>query len=285
MDLSPERQVKSKASQFAGSESRMSFKRQESAAALPLLDQWAVVTGASKGIGLGIARAFVEAGAHVAVVARNADVLREAAGELRDLAPGEQTVLPLAADTGDPEAIARLWDTLGAELPRLNVFVANAGSGVITPFLDLSLEEWDRTVALNLTGTFLCCQQAARMMQKLDGDNRAILVVSSIRAVGVRSGRLVYSATKAAVNQLVRVAAQELAPLGIRVNTLSPGITATPLALDNNPEVFAEAVASVPLGRAGAPYDMAAGALYLCSPAAAFVTGANLVVDGGESLY
>jgi glucose 1-dehydrogenase len=263
----------------------MSISEQRSAVALPLLDQWAVVTGASKGIGLGIARAFVEAGAHVAVVARNAGVLREAADELRGLAPGEQTVLPVAADTSDPEAIARLFDTLGAELPRLNVFVANAGSGAVRPFLDLSLQEWDRTVALNLTGTFLCCQQAARMMQKGGGDNRAILVVSSIRAEGVRPGRVVYSATKAAVNQLVRVAAQELAPLGIRVNILSPGITATPLALESNPEVFAEAEASVPIGRAGTPDDMAAGALYLCSPAAAFVTGANLVVDGGESLY
>ena len=162
--------------------------------------------------------------------------------------------------------------------------MANAGSGAVTPFLDLSLEEWDRTVALNLTGTFLCCQQAARMMRDLEGENRAILVISSIRAVGARPGRLVYSATKAAVNQLVRVAAQELAPFGIRINTLSPGITATPMS-EGNPEAFAEAEANVPLGRAGTPSDMAAGALYLCSPSAAFVTGANLIVDGGESLY
>ncbi|HSS08770.1 MAG TPA: SDR family oxidoreductase [Acidimicrobiales bacterium] len=260
-------------------------QREESTAELQLRDQWAVVTGASKGIGLGIARAFVDAGAHVAVVARTVDVLHEAADELRGRAHVGQMILPMAADTGDPDAIGRLFDGLRAELPRLNVFVANAGSGAVTPFLDLSLEEWDRTVALNLTGTFLCCQQAARMMRPLDGENRAILVISSIRAIGARPGRLVYSATKAAVNQLVRVAAQELAPFGIRVNTLSPGITATPLALEGNPEVFAEAEATVPLGRAGTPNDMAAGALYLCSPSAAFVTGANLVVDGGESLY
>jgi 3-oxoacyl-[acyl-carrier protein] reductase len=252
---------------------------------LTLRDQWAVVTGASKGIGLGVAQAFVEAGAHVAVVARHADSLKRAADDLRGRAPLDQTVLPLSADTGDPAAIDELFETLRAELPRLNVFVANAGSGVVTPFLDLSLEEWDQTVALNLTGTFLCCQQAARMMRDDNDGNRAILVVSSIRAVGARSGRMVYSATKAAVNQMVRVAAQELAPLGIRVNILSPGITATPLALEGNPEAFAEAEATVPLGRAGTPHDMAVGALYLCSPAAAFVTGANLVVDGGESLY
>jgi 3-oxoacyl-[acyl-carrier protein] reductase len=260
-------------------------QHEESTAVLPLRDQWAVITGASKGIGFGIARAFVDAGAHVVVVARTPDVLQQAADELGGRAHLGQRILPMAADTGDPEAIGRLFDGLRAQLPGLNVFVANAGSGAVTPFLDLSLEEWDRTVALNLTGTFLCCQHAARMMQKQDGDNRAILVVSSIRALGARPGRLVYSATKAAVNQLVRVAAQELAPFGIRVNALSPGITATPLALEGNPEAFAEAEASVPLGRAGTPDDMAAGALYLCSPAAAFVTGANLIVDGGESLY
>ena len=108
--------------------------------------------------------------------------------------------------------------------------------------------------------------------------------MSSIRAVGVRPGRLAYAVTKAGLNQFVRAAAYELAPLGIRVNALSPGITATPLALEGNPEVFEEMVATVPLGRAGEPEDMAAAALYLCSPAARFVTGANLVVDGGESL-
>ena len=114
--------------------------------------------------------------------------------------------------------------------------------------------------------------------------NKSILAVSSIRAVGVRPGRLAYAVTKAGLNQFVRAAAYELAPLGIRVNALSPGITATPLALEGNPEVFEEMVATVPLGRAGDPDDMAAAALYLCSPAARFVTGANLVVDGGESL-
>ena len=91
--------------------------------------------------------------------------------------------------------------------------------------------------------------------------------------------------TKAGLNQFVRVAAYELAEHGIRVNALSPGITATPMALEGNPAVFAEMTAEVPLGRAGSPTDMGSAAVYLSSPAARFVTGANLIVDGGESLY
>ena len=251
----------------------------------PLAGQWAAITGASKGIGLGIAARFVSAGANVVIIARGVETLKDACEELRSGASATQSVVPIAADTADREAIADVFQTIRSEAPELNIFVANAGSGTIVPFLELTADEWDRTLALNLTGTVLCCQQAARMMADARSDiNKSILAVSSIRAVGVRPGRLAYAVTKAGLNQFVRAAAYELASLGIRVNALSPGITATPLALEGNPEVFEEMVATVPLGRAGEPDDMAAAALYLCSPAARFVTGANLVVDGGESL-
>jgi len=247
--------------------------------------QWAVVTGGSKGIGLGIARALLEGGASVVLVARGAGDLEQAADELRRAAVGDQQVRTMTADTGDPASLDHLFDRLESELPSLNVYVANAGFGIITPLLDITLGEWQDQLAVNLTGTFLGVQWAARRMAKLDPDaNRAILVISSIRALGARPGRLAYSATKGALNQLVRVAALELAEHGIRVNALSPGITATPMALEKNPEVYAQMTASVPLGRSGAPEDMGAAARYLCSPAARFVTGTNLVVDGGESL-
>jgi 3-oxoacyl-[acyl-carrier protein] reductase len=252
----------------------------------PLSGQWAVVTGASKGIGLGIASGFVSAGANVVIIARGAEALTNACNDLRQGACADQSIVPMVADTADGDAIDHLFDSLRAELPFLNILVANAGSGRIVPFLDLTLDEWDETLALNLTGTFLCCQRAAQMMADGPAEaNKAILVVSSIRAVGVRPGRLAYSVTKAGVNQLVRSAAYELAPLGIRVNLLSPGITATPLALEGNPAAFSEMAGMVPLGRAGTPADMSAAALYLCGPGARFVTGANVVVDGGESLW
>ena len=114
-------------------------------------------------------------------------------------------------------------------------------------------------------------------------DNQAILAVSSIRALGARPGRLIYAATKAGLNQAIRVAAVELAPHGIRVCGLSPGITETPLTAAH-PDAFDEAVGNVPLGRAALPDDLAEAAYFLCSPQARFITGANLVVDGGESL-
>jgi glucose 1-dehydrogenase len=121
------------------------------------------------------------------------------------------------------------------------------------------------------------------MITEHDVDNSCIVVVSSIRGLGAVPGRLIYAATKAAINQAVRVLARELAPAGIRVNALSPGITETPLTAAN-PEAFELAVGHVPMGRAGQPEDLAEGAYFLCSPAARFVTGLNMIVDGGESL-
>ena len=249
----------------------------------PLAGCHAVVTGGSKGIGQGIAELFVRAGANVTIVARDPNAATATVDALTRLAAPEQVVDAITADVSDRTAIDTMFDELEGRVPKLDVFVANAGTGHVTPFLELSTQEWDDVVALNLTGTTYCCQRAAQFMRDRPTPNMSIVVVSSIRALGARSGRLVYSATKAAVNQMVRVAALDLAPLGIRVNALSPGITATPLTAAN-PQAFREAAETVPLGRAGRPGDIAEGALFLASPASAFVTGVNLVVDGGESL-
>ena len=167
--------------------------------------------------------------------------------------------------------------------------VANAGSGAVIPFLELSSEAWDSTLALNLTGTFHCLQQAARMMVRMpEGSNRAMVVVSSIRGLGIRPGLAAYAASKAAVNQLAQMVAYEMAPHGIRVNILSPGITVTPLVAESmkaDPDILAERTAGVPMARPGTPADMGRAALFLCQPASEFVTGTNLVVDGGENLW
>jgi glucose 1-dehydrogenase len=250
---------------------------------LPLLGQWAVITGGSKGIGEGIAARLLAAGANVVLVARGQEALDDAVAAARVAASAGQQVFGMTCDVSRRDDIDRLFIDLRATIPSLHVFVANAGTGFVADFLALSAQQWDDVVALNLTGAFYGVQQAARLMVDVPTPNRAIVVVSSIRATGARPGRLVYAATKAAVNQAVRVAATEFAPLGIRINALSPGITETPLTA-LNPIAFAHAVANVPLGRAGLPSDLGEAALFLCSPASRFVTGINLVVDGGESL-
>lgn len=253
-----------------------------------LSGQWALVTGASKGIGFGIAEKLVGEGANVVLVARNVPDLEEAERALAKVAGPDQRLVVHAADTADRDAISRLFARVRDELPGLNILVANAGSGAVVPFLDLPLDAWDSTIALNLTGTFLCMQEAARMMVDMPaGSNRSIVVVSSIRALGIRPGLAAYAATKAAVNQLVRMVAYELAPDGIRVNALSPGITITPLvaaSMEADPGILAERTATVPMGRAGQPEDMGNAALFLCQPSSSFVTGTNMIVDGGEHL-
>ena len=246
------------------------------------------MTGASKGIGLAITQALVGAGANAVMVARNRNDLEAARGGLQEAAGDGQQVLAMPADTADPHAIADLFAWVRTELPALNILVANAGSGAVVPFLDLPLETWDATMALNLTGTFLCMQEAGRIMVDMPIDaNRSMVVVSSIRGLGIRPGLAAYASSKAAVNQLVRMAAYELASHGIRVNALSPGITVTPLVAENlkaNPDILAERTADVPMGRPGQPEDMANAALFLCRPESGFVTGTNMVVDGGEHL-
>jgi 3-oxoacyl-[acyl-carrier protein] reductase len=249
-----------------------------------LAGKWAVVTGASKGIGQAIAARLVQAGANVIVVARGQADLDAAAARMNAAAADGQSVIPVVADASEPEDIRRVLDVVRDRAPGLDIVVANAGTGSVHPLLDLSIDEWDRIMRLNLTGTFHWLQQGARLMQESAGTNRAILVISSVRALGVRPGRLAYSVSKAALNQLVRGAAYELGPLGIRVNALSPGLTATELAMSNR-EFFDEQVALLPIGRAGQPADMGETALFLVSPASSFITGANLVADGGESLW
>ncbi len=251
----------------------------------PLDGQWALVTGASKGIGLGIAEQLVRAGANIVLVARNLDALEEAQTQLEGVAAAGQRVVARRADASDRESIVDLFAWVRSELPGLNVFVANAGSGAVVPFLELTAEDWDATIGLNLTGSFHCIQEAARIMIEMDADaNRSIIAVSSIRGIGIRPGLAPYAASKAALNQLVRMVAYELGPHGIRVNALSPGITVTPLA-EQNRSVLEERLADIPMGRAGSIEDMGAAALFLAAPGSRFMTGTNTIVDGGESLY
>lgn len=250
-----------------------------------LAGQWAVITGGSKGIGRAIAGQLAAQGANLVLVAREVGALSTATREISEGGIETQEVRQIVADVASRIELRRLFEQLRAELPALNIFVANVGTGRYIPFLEISDDDWDENLAINQTGAFICCQEAARIMLAKPVDNRVILLVSSIRAAGVRPNVALYGITKAALNQLARQAAFELAPHGIRVNVLSPGLTVTPMVMQHTPEVYDKAKSGIPMARPGSPEDMAHAAAYLCSPAAAFVTGANLVVDGGESLW
>jgi 3-oxoacyl-[acyl-carrier protein] reductase len=251
--------------------------------------QWGVVSGGSKGIGFGIAEALHGSGMNVVLVARQESDLIEAEKALNtrpDAGPDAARVVTVVADMSDPTGLAAVFSRLENEIPRLNVYVACAGTQRLAPLLEVTEEQWDTIVSLNLKGTFFGCQAAARRMVSEEQHNKSIIVVSSNRARTIRPGSLVYSMTKAALNRFVRGAAAELAEFDIRVNSLSPGVTKTPLA--DTPalqEAFHRAIGRIPLGRAASIQDCGAAAVYLAQPASSFVTGTDLVVDGGESLW
>jgi glucose 1-dehydrogenase len=245
--------------------------------------RWAAITGGSRGIGFAVAARFIEDGGNVLLAARDKVQLEAAAQGLRSAAQPDQQVNICVADVSTSAGIDDLFAQIEKDITVLSVFVANAGGGALKSFLDLSESDWKTVVDLNLIGPALCCQRAALHMRDHPGDNQSIVVVSSIRATSTMAGRAVYSSTKAAVSQMVRAAASELAPLGIRVNALAPGVTATTLA-EQMPDVFNEVAKAVPLGRAARPDEMASAIAYLTGDSGRFITGSSLVVDGGESL-
>jgi NAD(P)-dependent dehydrogenase (short-subunit alcohol dehydrogenase family) len=256
------------------------------AADVALRGRWILVTGGSKGIGLGIAQELRRQGAQLVLAARGADDLARARTACLEVpAPdGEARVETVACDIADQGSVAALFERVHELTPGLDGVIANAGTGGVVPMLDLEVEEWDRIIGTNLRGTFLVVQAAARAMIDRPRPDRSIVVVSSVRARQFRPGTLPYSCSKAGVDQLVRGAAHELAPHRIRVNAIAPGMTLTPLMLAGTPDAERIAAERVPFGRAGQPEDCAAAAAFLCSGAASFITGANLAVDGGESL-
>ena len=245
---------------------------------------WAMVTGGSKGIGLGIATALVRHGAHVVLVARTQHDLDTAQQNFARWEEESQRVETRVADIGDESSVSELFAGLAEDIPGLSTVVANAGTGSLTGFFDLTIDEWDRIMRINLRGSFLIVQSAAKLMRDKPQPHQSVIVVSSVRATQFRPGTLPYSCTKAALNQFVRGSCARARAVWIRANGLSPGMTMTPLLLANTPDAEQTAAYRTPLGRAGQPEDMANAAAFLASPAADFITGANLVVDGGESL-
>ena len=240
----------------------------------------AVVTGAGRGIGEGIAHVFADAGAAVVCAARRTEEIDRVAKDIR--ANGGRAIA-VTTDVTSEEAVDALAEAAVGEFGSLDIWVNNAGgSPVQAPLLELPREEWDATILLNLTAPWICTRVASKYMGESGG---RILHISSRAGSDPVPGSGHYSAAKAAINNLTVSMARELGPR-IRVNAIEPGAVPTEimmqaLRLKEKDLPALEKGLKLPAGRLGTPQDLGAAALYLCSPAGAWVTGVVLPVSGG----
>ena len=239
----------------------------------------ALVTGGARGIGRAVAERFLAEGARCLLADIAGDRLDGTVAALG--AVGE--VHGVVADVAVEADVAALFARADRLWPQgLDVLCANAGVGRAQPFLEITVDEWDRTLAVNLRGAFLCGQAAARRMVRQG--RGAIVHMSSTNGLAGERGLAAYNASKAGIVLLSKTMAIELAPFGVRVNCVNPGWIDTEIHRDSNLDaaLVAGYMQKIPLGRAGRPEEVAAAVCYLVSDDAAFVTGAELVVDGGQ---
>lgn len=245
----------------------------------PLRDRVAVITGASRGIGAEIALAFASAGADVALAARGGERLAAVAGQVEDLG---RRALPVPTDVTDSAQADRLIDTVVGTLGRLDVLVNNSGVVHGTSLLDTTDDDWDRVIATNLRGTFLCTRAAGRHLVPARA-GKVINMASNFAFTGI-AGHGAYCASKGAIVAFTRAMAVEWAPYDIQVNALAPGYVATELnaAARADPELSARIVRQIPARRMGEPAEIAPWAVLLASSVSDFMTGETIVIDGGQ---
>jgi NAD(P)-dependent dehydrogenase (short-subunit alcohol dehydrogenase family) len=246
--------------------------------AMGLEGQVAVVTGASRGIGSAIARVFASAGAYVAVHFRASAV--EARGLAAEIEGGGGRAVAIGADLRMPDEVERLFQETEERLGEVDVLVNNAGSYPLHGLVDAPAAEWRAVLETNLLSVHLCTQAAARRLIAR-GSGGAVVNVASIEGLRPAPMHSHHTAAKSGVLAYTRSAALELGPRGIRVNAVSPGLIWREGIETSWPEGVESFRARAPLGRLGRPEDVAHACLFLASSAASFVTGANLVVDGG----
>jgi NAD(P)-dependent dehydrogenase (short-subunit alcohol dehydrogenase family) len=252
-----------------------SHNRQKGGFTMPKLDgKVAVITGATSGMALATAKLFVAEGAHVFITGRRKDKVDEAVAAIGHNVTGVQ------ADSGNLNDLARLAETVREHHGRVDVLFASAGIGSVSdPLGSITPDSFDTLVAVNFRGTVFTVQY----LLPLTSDGASIILNGTTSATRGIPGAGVYSASKAAVRSLARTWAAELKDRGIRVNVISPGSIDTALFSTVTPEFREQITSAIPLGRLGTSEEIAAAALFLASADASFITGANLVVDGGFS--
>lgn len=232
------------------------------------------------GIGSAMALAFAREGAAVAVDYRSHP---DEAREIVDQVEGSgRRAISVRADVSSPEDVKNLIQKAVEEFGRLDVMINNAGMEEKMPFLETPLDVWNRTIAVNLTGAWLGCQEAAKQMVSQGGSGR-IINVSSVHEDLPMPTNSPYCATKGGLRMLMRTIAVELAPHNITVNNIAPGAVDTPMdaPLEQDADQMQQLLSEIPLRRMGKPEEVAALAVYLASDAASYVTGSTFVIDGG----
>jgi glucose 1-dehydrogenase len=249
---------------------------------MKLQDRIALVTGAGSGIGYAIAERFAEEGAHVAINYLGYQAEAEALAE--SIKKKGRRSIAIAADVSQAAQVEQMVQRVVQELGGLDILVNNAGIEYNTPFLEIPESQWDKVLAVNLKGCFLCSQAAAREMVKQKRGR--IINMSSIHEDVVFIAHADYAASKGGMRMFTRTIAQELAPYNITVNDICPGAIETPInkATLENPSLVNTLLAEIPLDRLGQTSDVAAMAVFLASDDAAYVTGASFRVDGGMSI-
>ncbi|XP_039932488.1 D-threitol dehydrogenase-like [Hirundo rustica] len=243
----------------------------------------AYVTGAGQGIGRAFAHALGEAGAQVAVVDL---VLAKAEAVACELSLKGIKSLALAADVSKPEDVQRMVDAIVARWGTVHIACNNAGINLNSASEETSLEEWDKTFNVNLRGLFLCCQAAGRIM--LNQGYGKIINTASMASLIVPhpQKQLAYNASKAGVVKLTQTLGTEWIDRGVKVNCISPGIVDTPLIRSRELQPLVRSwLANIPAGRLAHPTDLQAAVVYLASEASDYMTGHNLVIEGGQSLW
>ena len=238
----------------------------------------ALVTGAASGIGRAIALKFADEGALVSLIDADRPALERLAEEIRD--SGRQ-VLPVACDVSKEAQVNQAVEATTKEFGGLHILVNNAGISPIKPLEEISLDEWNKVIAINLTGPFLFMKAALPHIQKAGNKGRIITMGSLSGQIGGIAVGLHYTASKGGSMAMTKQIAKLLAPYKATANNIAPGTTDTPLVQAWPQKIKAALVSQIPLGRLGMGEDVANAALFLASDEAGFITGATINVNGG----